>query len=301
VKEEPKTAAVPAAIPSAADRPVRKEILTFAAWREHAGRWPAGPPAARRCGSTAPLTCRRKRFHKDDTIRLGVTTSFRTRCPTFFREAIHYWNASTVIESPWSFGSISQRRRCTSATGKIEVCNESYGQTGWLGIAGISLSGGHIVKGYTKLNDTYYATAQYNTPAWRRLVYCQEVGHNYGLAHQNEIFTNVNTGSCMDYTNAPAAGILGGVNYGLSNEYPNAHDYEQLLTIYNHQIRTAKSPSSVLKAPLTHSSSNAQCASPLQRHDTVKRGSRVAGRSDLEYRSHPIRFAGLWQDQRTAP
>ncbi|HEX6100803.1 MAG TPA: hypothetical protein VF432_31085 [Thermoanaerobaculia bacterium] len=144
------------------------------------------------------------------------------------------WNASPVIESAWSFGAISSRRRCTSAAGQIEVCNDTYGQNGWLGIAGISISGGHITKGYTKLNDTYYNTAQYNTPAWRRLVFCQEVGHDYGLAHQNEIFTNVNTGSCMDYTNAPAGGILNGFNYGLSNEYPNAHDYEQLLAIYNH-------------------------------------------------------------------
>lgn len=163
-----------------------------------------------------------------------VTMNVTSAWSPYATRVMSDWNASTVIESPWSFGSISQRRRCTSATGKIEVCNEAYGQTGWLGIAGISLSGGHIVKGYTKLNDTYYATAQYNTPAWRRLVYCQEVGHDYGLAHQNEIFTNVNTGSCMDYTNAPAGGVVGGFNYGASNEYPNQHDYDQLLAIYNH-------------------------------------------------------------------
>ncbi|HET8774643.1 MAG TPA: hypothetical protein VFP80_12645 [Thermoanaerobaculia bacterium] len=163
-----------------------------------------------------------------------VTINVTSAWTAYASRVMTDWNASTVIESPWSFGSITQRRRCASAAGKIEVCNDAYGSTGWLGIAGISVSGGHITKGYTKLNDTYYNTAQYNTPAWRRLVFCQEVGHDYGLAHQNEIFTNVNTGSCMDYTNAPAGGIVGGFNYGLSNEYPNAHDYEQLLTIYNH-------------------------------------------------------------------
>jgi hypothetical protein len=163
-----------------------------------------------------------------------VTMNITAAWQPYASRVMSDWNVSPVIESPWSFGAISTRRRCTSATGQIEVCNDTYGQNGWLGIAGISLSGGHIVKGYTKLNDTYYNTAQYNTAAWRRLVFCQEVGHDYGLAHQNEIFTNVNTGSCMDYTNAPAGGILNGVNYGLSNEYPNAHDYDQLLTIYNH-------------------------------------------------------------------
>ncbi|HVG23693.1 MAG TPA: hypothetical protein VND45_06020 [Thermoanaerobaculia bacterium] len=142
------------------------------------------------------------------------------------------WNASTVIESPWAYGAISTTKRCTSATGQIEVCNNTYGQVGWLGIAGISLSGGHIVKGYVKLNDTYYASAQYNTPAWRRMVFCQEVGHTYGLGHVNETFTDPNTGSCMDYTNDPSG--TKGTNGTASNEYPNSHDYNQLLTQYNH-------------------------------------------------------------------
>jgi hypothetical protein len=160
------------------------------------------------------------------------------------------WNRSTVIESPWSFGAISSRKQCTSTTGKIEVCNDAYGQRGWLGIAGISLSGGHIVKGYTKLNDTYYASAQYNTPAWRRMVFCQEVGHDYGLGHVNENFNDPNTGSCMDYTNNPARNDGSG-----TNEYPNTHDYNQLLVQYNHNdlvdmpfddmVRDATRPSTI--------------------------------------------------------
>jgi len=66
-------------------------------------------------------------------------------------------------------------------------------------------------------------TAQYNTTAWRNLVTCQEVGHAFGLAHQDEAFDNPNLGTCMDYTNSPA-----------SNQHPNAHDYEQLTAIYSH-------------------------------------------------------------------
>ena len=154
--------------------------------------------------------------------------------PDYAARVMTDWNKSAVIESPWSFGAISTRKRCTSTTGKIEVCNNTYGQNGWLGIAGISVSGGHIVKGYTKLNDTYYNMAQYNTPAWRQMVFCQEVGHDYGLGHQNEIFNNVNVGSCMDYTNAPQGGTVNGFNYGPANLYPNTHDYDQLLIQYNH-------------------------------------------------------------------
>ena len=137
------------------------------------------------------------------------------------------WNDSTAIQSPLVNGGTTARR-CKAAAGRIEVCNLTYGQTGWLGVAGISISAGHITSGYTKLNDTYFNTAKYNTPAWRRLVMCQEIGHDYGLDHTDEAFGNANDGTCMDYTNAPAGGTLNGFNYGLSNEYPNAHDYEML-------------------------------------------------------------------------
>lgn len=136
--------------------------------------------------------------------------------------AVNDWNQSTVIQSPLVAGS-TRPRTCRAVAGTIQVCNASYGNTGWLGIASISLSGGHITQGTTKLNDTFFDTAQYNTPAWRALVTCQEVGHDYGLGHQDEGFSNPNLNTCMDYTNNPA-----------SNQHPNAHDYEQLLLIYNH-------------------------------------------------------------------
>ena len=52
---------------------------------------------------------------------------------------------------------------------------------------------------------------------------CQEVGHGFGLAHQDEDFNNTNLGSCMDYTSSPS-----------TNQFPNNHDYEQLVEIYTH-------------------------------------------------------------------
>ena len=133
------------------------------------------------------------------------------------------WNDSTVIQSPLVTGGTTARR-CKAAAGRIEVCNLKYGQNGWLGLAGISISGGHITSGYTKLNDTYFETTTYNTPAWRRLVMCQEIGHDYGLGHTDEAFDNPNNGTCMDYTSDPDGTIAGQV----SNEYPNQHDYDVL-------------------------------------------------------------------------
>jgi hypothetical protein len=95
-----------------------------------------------------------------------------------------------------------------------------------LGIAGISIdSSGHITTGYTKLNDSYFAKDFYNNYNWKQSVTCQELGHNVGLSHQDEDFNNASLLSCMDYQNPPY-------------EYPNAHDYDQLVAIYGHTDST---------------------------------------------------------------
>lgn len=149
----------------------------------------------------------------------------------YLRTAQADWNKSTVIESPLVPGSANPRN-CRGVAGTIQVCNSTYGNTGWLGIASISITGGvHITQATVKLNDSYFNSAQYNTPAWRNMVSCQEVGHAYGLDHQDTNFTNTNLGSCMDYTNSPSGG---GSNGSLDNEFPNAHDYDELNTIYSH-------------------------------------------------------------------
>lgn len=165
------------------------------------------------------------------TIKTGdnVTSAW----DAYLDEAISDWNQSSVLDLQKVAGA--SNRSCRPTSGRIEVCNAKYGNTGWLGIAQIWITGGeHITQAITKLNDTYFNTSQYNTPAWRRLVMCQELAHDFGLDHQDETFNNFNLGSCMDYTNAPSGGIVGGFNYGPSNEHPNAHDYEQIEDIYQH-------------------------------------------------------------------
>jgi len=144
-------------------------------------------------------------------------------------EAIGDWSDSSVlnmVEDTNGDTSSKTRRRCQGGTGKVRICNLDYGNTGWLGVAGISIdSNGHITTGYTKLNDTYfdpgYANGFYYNYEWMQSVTCQELGHNVGLGHQDENFNNQSLFSCMDYQNPPY-------------EYPNAHDYDQLETIYGH-------------------------------------------------------------------
>jgi len=142
------------------------------------------------------------------------------------------WNASTVLNTIVVDGQGG--RNCKTGNGRVEVCNNRYGNNGWLGIAQIWASGQHITQGLVKMNDTYFNTPTYNTPAWRQFVVCQEVGHIFGLDHQDEIFNNPNLGTCMDYTNVPAGGNVGNLNYGVSNLRPNTHDFIQLEEIYSH-------------------------------------------------------------------
>ena len=131
------------------------------------------------------------------------------------------WSQSSVLDTTIVTGQA--KGNCRATTGRVEVCNKTYGNNGWLGLAQIWVSGSHITKGVTKVNDTYFNTSTYNTPAWKNMVMCQEVGHTLGLDHQDENFSNPNLGTCMDYTSDPS-----------TNQHPNQHDYDMLEQIYAH-------------------------------------------------------------------
>ena len=154
------------------------------------------------------------------TVKLGDNVS--SAWDSALRTASSDWSGSTVLDTTVVSGQTTPRR-CRATVGQVEVCNLTYGNNGWLGIASISVSGSHITQGTVKVNDTYFNTAAYDTPAWRSLVMCQEVGHTFGLNHQDENFSNANLGTCMDYTNDPS-----------TNQHPNQHDYDELAAIYSH-------------------------------------------------------------------
>ena len=166
-------------------------------------------------------------------LTLDVGDNVTSVWDPYLSGAIGDWNQSSWIDLIPAAGGTNPKN-CRPTAGRIEVCNAKYGNNGWLGIAQIWLSGGHISQAITKLNDSYFNTATYNTPAWRRLVACQEIAHDFGLDHQDETFNNPNLGSCMDYTNDPDGGDGGAVSNDPTNEHPNRHDYDQLAIIYSH-------------------------------------------------------------------
>lgn len=122
----------------------------------------------------------------------------------------------------------TSNKRCSMVSGTTQVCNGTYGNNGWLGLASINITGGvHITQGSAKMNDTYFNTSTYNNPNERRHVMCQEIAHTFGLDHQSTDGSSQN--SCMDYfsnTGANAGSIL--------STKPNQHDFDELNLIYAH-------------------------------------------------------------------
>lgn len=169
----------------------------------------------------------------NNRFTLTVGDNVDANWDAYLDAAITDWSGSSVLNLTEVAGS-SNPRNCRPTSGRIEVCNSKYGNNGWLGVAQIWVSGTHITQAITKVNDTYFNTPTYNTPAWRQMVMCQEIGHDFGLDHQDETFDNANLGTCMDYTDDPDGGRGGASETDPSNERPNRHDYEQLETIYSH-------------------------------------------------------------------
>jgi hypothetical protein len=146
------------------------------------------------------------------------------------------WNKSAIKNKVVTGASNSN---CDPVSGRTEVCNGMYGETGWLGLTQLWISGdglNHITQATVRVNDTYLTQAPFNTNAWKIQTLCHEIGHIYGLDHQDNTFENANLGSCLDLTNDPD-----GSNAGqLSNLQPNQHDYDVIKSVYNHKHTTTK-------------------------------------------------------------
>ena len=173
-------------------------------------------------------------------LTLSVENDVGPGWQTYYGQALFDWTftANSVPFSMLSRNSTNATPNCAGISGITRMCSRKYGFNGWLGLASIwvAADGEHITAGTVKLNDSYFDTATYNTQAWRNLVSCQELAHTIGLNHQDEIFTNANTGSCMDYTNDPS-----------TNQFPNDDDRATLANMY----AVADSITTVASGPAT--------------------------------------------------
>ncbi len=156
---------------------------------------------------------------------LITVDSMTSEWQTAFDGSVTEWSVSSVLNLADVQGDESKkfRRRCKPKDGQIVACNLSYGNNGWLGLAGINIdSFGHITKGYSKMNDYYSSYWEGPQGEWRRNhVVCQELGHLLGLGHTSVDGSSQDT--CMDYSNSS------------TSQWPNGHDYYTLeYIIYSH-------------------------------------------------------------------
>ena len=172
------------------------------------------------------------------TIKLGDNVS--GPWDGMLQTASSDWSQSSVMDTTIVAGG-TRPKSCKATVGRVEVCNARYGNTGWLGVATIWLQSGtsHIVQGTVKNNDFYFGSSsyQYNNTAEMQHVICQEIGHTFGLDHQDESGISLNT--CMDYYHNTSA-------TDTKSTHPNKHDYDELSAIYAHLDSTTTIGSSSL-------------------------------------------------------
>ncbi len=152
------------------------------------------------------------------TVPLGdnlTTTDWKSH----LSQASSDWSKSSLLDTAIVAGS-STNKRCRPSSGTVQVCNGAYGYNGWLGLAQIWIdTNNHILQGAVKVNDSYFNLATYNNWAEKQHVICQEVGHTFGLDHQDTSGASLNT--CMDYYHNTS-------DNDTKSTTPNAHDYYML-------------------------------------------------------------------------
>ena len=104
----------------------------------------------------------------DRNVRLRNTSSLATA-------AVNEWNGSTIL----NISSVSSGEETYSFAA-------NSGNTGWGGLASITNASGCTILRATAQLNTYYSW----TTNGARGVFCQEVGHTFGLDHSND-------GGCM--------------------------------------------------------------------------------------------------------
>ena len=75
-------------------------------------------------------------------VQLAIGDNVSSEWAPYLVPAVADWNQSEVLDLTVTTGSA--KGRCRATDGRIEVCSDSYGPNGWLGLATIYASGDHI-------------------------------------------------------------------------------------------------------------------------------------------------------------
>lgn len=153
-------------------------------------------------------------YHWYNTTNGEVTVKFLSKVESIWDRGVSHaakvWtesdkvNATVVDKAPDS--------SCGLARGKVNICSGHY-SGGWAGLTEVTYTvSGHVLTARMRLNDSTPSTA-------RIAVACHEMGHAFGLAHNDP----GDTTSCMTPTVTSA------------QKNPDNSNYNKLDQIYQHQ------------------------------------------------------------------
>lgn len=153
---------------------------------------------------------------------LSFSTSVSSTWSSLVTKVIGEWDAVTQYKAG-TFDVVDFTKVTQGA--KLKISSGNYGANGWFGLATVRINilTGHISDAEVKVNDFYF-TGTYGNDVARDHVLCQEVGHTLGLDHNRIVLLFGR--SCMNDDN----GTLNNTSF----QTPNAHDAEQLNSIYAH-------------------------------------------------------------------
>jgi len=170
-----------------------------------------------------------------EPLRLKIANALTSDWDEYFTVAIEDWEGAARVDGDADVLSLQTERleadpACTPIEGAMKVCNNDYGATGWEGINECLIMGDFIISSVAKMNeyylhpDKFMGLLQGSTATIqdkRRYTMCHEIGHGFGLSHQDENFINADLNTCMDYSSRPQ-----------NNLRPNPADYQALNRLY---------------------------------------------------------------------
>lgn len=176
--------------------------------------------------------------------------------------ALNEWDAETCLSIP-----------IVSYHTEVSVYDGYYGGTGWAGLASIqSASGCNILHCHAQVNRSY----SYSSNGYRG-IFCQEVGHCFGLDHSND-------GGCMG----------GGYFYSIST-YPGytvvSHNTSDIASIYGCDAANPAGP--VLDLSSTDPG-EPPAGSPRAHAFWVNQPKTMAETIDLSTAVVMVRVVGVW-------